>query len=418
MRRIYLIFFIIMLAAVVFAAVKLDIASLFHAVPEVPEDPEQVNPGPGPELEPDLRTASLTAVGDMFPHAIQITEAHRGGDDYDFTPCFEFLAPYFQASDFTTVDLETNQAGAEYVYGGFELGFNAPLQLSVALKEAGVDLYAAATNHIFDRGLDGLRATLKNVRALGIITTGAYLSREERDTPVIVDINGIRVAFISYTDRSERPVPAGHEYALNYIPLCQDISPVIADIERARAAGADLVAVYLHWGDIRMYFTEPTEKMKDDARKIAAAGADLILCGHAHANQPADWIYTAEEDGSLRPTLVFYSMGNFFTNQHYLPPDIPTDLVQYGLLVDVELSKDMNSGKAWISNVDYEIHWCHRNWRHRILILSDVFENGPERYNLTAEQYEMLKEGYRRNVEIVEQYGFSENKPPFMKENK
>ena len=84
-----------------------------------------------------------------------------------------------------------------------------------------------------------------------------------------MDINGIKVAFISYTDRSENPVPEGHEYALNIIPLFQDISPVIADIESARAAGADLVAVYPHWGDMRMYFTEPTEKMKADARKLA-----------------------------------------------------------------------------------------------------------------------------------------------------
>ena len=84
----------------------------------------------------------------MFPHIPQITEAHQGGDNYDYTPCFKYLAPHFQASDFTTVDLETNQAGVEKGYGGANLGFNTPLQLSMALKEAGVDLYAAATNHI------------------------------------------------------------------------------------------------------------------------------------------------------------------------------------------------------------------------------------------------------------------------------
>lgn len=413
MRRIHIIALLIVLAVVILAAVMMDLPSFFHSAPEDPDDPDQVEPGTEPEPEPDIRTITLTAVGDMFPHIPQITEAHQGGDNYDYTPCFKYLAPHFQASDFTTVDLETNQAGAEKGYGGANLGFNTPLQLSMALKEAGVDLYACATNHILDRGLSGLQATLENVRRLGFITTGAYLSREERDTPVIVDINGIKVAFISYTDRSENPVPEGHEYALNIIPLFQDISPVIADIESAHAAGADLVAVYPHWGDMRMYFTEPTEKMKADARKLAAAGADLILCGHAHVVQPMDWIYTGD-----RATLVVYSMGNFFTNQHYLPQDgIPTDLVEYGILLGVELSKDMNSGKAWISNVDYKIHWCHRNWRHRILILQEVFENGPGQYNITAAQYEKLKERYQKNVEILEQYGFSENKPDYMKES-
>ncbi|MFY9386158.1 MAG: CapA family protein, partial [Dethiobacteria bacterium] len=356
--------------------------------------------------------------GDMFPHMPQITQAHLGGDNYDYSPCFQYLAPYFQASDFTTLNLETNQAGTEFGYGGATLGFNAPLQLSEALKEAGVDLYACATNHIFDRGLNGLRATLENVRSLGFITTGAYLSREERDTPVIVDINGIKVAFISYTDRSEVTIPKEHAYAVNYIPLFEDLSPVIADIKSARAAGADLVAVYPHWGDIRMYHTEPTEKMREDARKLAEAGADLIICGHAHVLNPMDWFYTVEEDGSRRATLVAYSLGNFFTNQQYLPHEgISTDLVEYGILLSVELSKDMNSGKAWISGVDYKVHWCHRNWRHRILVLQDVFENGPEQYNITAAQFERLKEKHQENVEILERYGFSEKMPDYMKES-
>lgn len=418
MRRIHIFLLLIALAIVILAAVKLGLFSFFKPAPEEPEDPGQVEPGPEPDPEPDIRTATLAAVGDMFPHLPQIKEAHLGGDDYDYTPCFKYLAPYFQASDFTTVDLETNQAGAKFGYGGATLGFNTPLQLSVALKEAGVDLYACATNHIFDRGLNGLRATLENVRSLGFITTGAYLSREERDTPVIVDINGIKVAFISYTDRSEVTIPKEHAYAVNYIPLFEDLSPVIADIKSARAAGADLVAVYPHWGDIRMYHTEPTEKMREDARKLAEAGADLIICGHAHVLNPMDWFYTVEEDGSRRATLVAYSLGNFFTNQLYLPHEgIPTDLVEYGILLSVELSKDMNSGKAWISGVDYKVHWCHRNWRHRILVLQDVFENGPEQYNITAAQFERLKEKHQENVEILERYGFSEKMPDHIKES-
>ena len=418
MRRIHIFLLLIALAIVILAAVKLGLFSFFKPAPEEPEDPGQVEPGPEPDPEPDIRTATLAAVGDMFPHLPQIKEAHLGGDDYDYTPCFKYLAPYFQASDFTTVDLETNQAGAKFGYGGATLGFNTPLQLSVALKEAGVDLYACATNHIFDRGLNGLRATLENVRSLGFITTGAYLSREERDTPVIVDINGIKVAFISYTDRSEVTIPKEHAYAVNYIPLFEDLSPVIADIKSARAAGADLVAVYPHWGDIRMYHTEPTEKMREDARKLAEAGADLIICGHAHVLNPMDWFYTVEEDGSRRATLVAYSLGNFFTNQQYLPHEgISTDLVEYGILLSVELSKDMNSGKAWISGVDYKVHWCHRNWRHRILVLQDVFENGPEQYNITAAQFERLKEKHQENVEILERYGFSEKMPDYMKES-
>ena len=295
MRRIHIIVLVLILALAVLAAVKLDLPSLFRAAPE---EPDKVEPEPEPEPEPDIRTARLTAVGDMFPHGPQITGAHQGGGSYDFEPAFRYLKPYFQDSDLTTLDLETTQAGAERGYSGYP-AFNAPLQLSEALKEAGVDLYVAATNHIVDRGLSGLQTTLEDVRELGFITTGAYLSREERDTPVIVDLNGIKVAFISYTYRIEGSLPAGHEYAVNIAYLFEDISPVIADIKSARAAGADLVAVYPHWGE--MYLFEPTEKMRSDAAEFAAAGADLILCGHAHVLQPMDWIIPRKRTAASGP---------------------------------------------------------------------------------------------------------------------
>ena len=74
----------------------------------------------------------------------------------------------------------------------------------------------------------------------------------------------------------------------------------------------------------------------------------------------------------------------------------------------------MNSGRAWVSDVDYKIHWCHRNWRHRILILSEVFEKGPEKYNLSAGEFAKLKAKYRENEAILERYGFSKNMPDYM----
>lgn len=407
MRRIHIIVLVLILALAVLAAVKLDLPSLFRAAPE---EPDKVEPEPEPEPEPDIRTARLTAVGDMFPHGPQITGAHQGGGSYDFEPAFRYLKPYFQDSDLTTLDLETTQAGAERGYSGYP-AFNAPLQLSEALKEAGVDLYVAATNHIVDRGLSGLQTTLEDVRELGFITTGAYLSREERDTPVIVDLNGIKVAFISYTYRIEGSLPAGHEYAVNIAYLFEDISPVIADIKSARAAGADLVVAVPHWGE--QYIDYPFEEQRAAARKMAEAGADLILGGHPKYVQPCEWIELPEEGGITRAVPAIYSLGNFYTDQHY--PSCPSELVEYGMLLTLELSKDMDSGRAWVSDVDYDIHWCQRDRRHRMLLLSEVFEKGPEEFNLSQAQLEKLRENYRKNVEIIERYGFTDNRPAGVK---
>jgi poly-gamma-glutamate synthesis protein (capsule biosynthesis protein) len=371
---------------------------------------------PGPDPKPDLRTVRIIAGGDITAHDIQMQQAHLGDGRYDFSPSFEYIAPYLRAADLAVADFETGQAGAAYGYHAYP-AFNAPLELSRAAREAGIDLVATANNHSLDMGLSGLKATLDNLRAAGLKTFGTYKSREEQQAPLIIEVNGIRLAFLSYTYGTNGiPVPQGHEYAVNLIEDFHTLDPISSEIGRARAAGADLVAVYMHWGD--MYVFEPTERQKEIARELAAAGADLILGGHQHVIQPMEWIEIAQPDGSTRSSLVTYSMGNFISNQHYSPgpPNfIPTPAVQYGLLVDIEITKDMESGETRISGADYEIIWVHRLWRHRILPLSAVFSEGPAKFNLTEAEHNELQKGFQFNQNVVERFGFSANKPAGVK---
>ena len=49
---------------------------------------------------------------------------------------------------------------------------------------------------------------------------------------------------------------------------------------KAAAAAADVVIVYMHWG--QEYNECPTGAMKTFAQQISAAGADLIIGTHAH----------------------------------------------------------------------------------------------------------------------------------------
>lgn len=415
MRRIHLLLLFAFVAAALLAAVKLDLLSLFRSVPEEDDQEE----GEDFKPESDIRTITLAAVGGLYPHLAVLDENRMSSGEYDFWPAFEFIAPHFQKADLAMLTLETMQAGPDIALWGVSgytghstqgiLTFNAPLELSRALKKAGINFYSFANNHCMDRGVEGLQATLQNVRQLGFNTSGAYLSQEERDAPDMVEIKGIKVAFVAYTYWTNGiPLPAGDEYAVNLIPNdpdpeFKDISPLIADIKKARAAGADLVAVIPHWGE--QYVDRPFEKQREAARAMADAGADMIIGGHPKLVQPCEWIDVQREKGDSRSVPVIYSLGNFYTDQHY--PACNTDLVEYGMLLKMELSKDMESGKAWVSDVDYDIHWCHRSRRHRMLVLSDVFEEGADKYNLTPSQFEKLKEKYRENIEIIERYGFT-----------
>jgi poly-gamma-glutamate capsule biosynthesis protein CapA/YwtB (metallophosphatase superfamily) len=378
---------------------------------------------PAPEeIIPDIRNVNIVMVGNIFPHMPQIEQAYIGDGQYDFSPSFEFIAPLLQAADLAVGDLETAQAGPDINFLGFSgytgfPQFNAPQELSVALRDAGIDILTLGNNHALDRGLEGLFVTLDHLHSLGIKTFGAYKTRKERDTPLIVERNGIKIAFIGYTFSTNGiSIPDGHDYCLNYAPGFQDIASIISDIETARFHGADIIAVFPHWGE-NEYATEPQPQFyRQVAADLAAAGADLIIGGHPKYIQPIEWFFNEREDGTERATFVIYSQGTFLSNQHY--PRNPSPLVEYGLVLDLNLSKNMETGDAWISAVNYEITWIHRLWRHRILPLSDVFQGSPLTYNLNDSKIEELKSWHQRIVENIEAYGHSEMKERAMEISK
>ncbi len=431
MRRIYFLFFVVVLIAFSFyigtvtgdtyppeTFVDMAIATLSgEPVPEEidssEEEPEEEEPEEE-EFEPDLRTLNLVATGNIMAHIPQIEQAHVGDDKYDFSPSFEVIAPYLQSADFAIADLEGMQAGPDIVSAGWGVSgytgfpeFNAPQELSEALYDAGANVFTFANNHALDRGLEGLMVTLDHVRGLGAETVGAYKSWEERNTTLIVEENGINVALIGYTYGTNGiPVPDGHEYCVNLAPDFEDITPILDDIETARQNGADLVAVLPHWGAVENSHEPQPQRLRQVAEEFAAAGADLVIGGHPKFIQPIEWFFNEQADGSERATLAIYSQGNFISNQHEAANNTP--YVEYGLLLDIKLTKNQDTGEAWISDVDYEITWVHRQWRHRVLPLSDVFDASPEEFNLSTEGVERLKTHYEVSREVVEKYGHSE----------
>jgi poly-gamma-glutamate capsule biosynthesis protein CapA/YwtB (metallophosphatase superfamily) len=77
----------------------------------------------------------------------------------------------------------------------------------------------------------------------------------------------------------------------------------------ARASGAELVIASVHWG--AEYWRVPHPAQVDSARRIVAAGVDLLIGHHPHVLQPIERRRTA--DG--RDTLIAYSLGNLLSNQ-------------------------------------------------------------------------------------------------------
>ena len=90
-------------------------------------------------------------------------------------------------------------------------------------------------------------------------------------------------------------------------------------------------------------------------------------------------------------------------------------MTRYGILARIELAKDMQSGEAWIEDVHYEVNLCHINWRHRVIPVSQILAEPPEKYNHTAGRVETIQAQYNSIIEIMERYDFTAQKDGFFK---
>lgn len=303
-----------------------------------------------PEAAPN-RTSTITicAVGDIMAHGAQLDAAYNAGTKtYCFRSCFTHVAPVLKSADITIGNLETTLAGKDKGYTGYP-AFNTPETLADALQEAGFDLLTTANNHCLDRQEYGLRRTLDQLDARGLLHVGTARTQEERDTPVIVERKGIKVAFLAYT-YGTNGIPVPKPFMVN--PLHPQL--MIRDIQAARAAGADIVVVCLHFGV--EYQRQPNKDQRDLVRLLLAQDVDIIFGGHPHVVQPIEVVRA----GDGHPQVVAYSLGNFISAQQGPYKDA-------GVMVQVQVTKDALLGTAWVSGVDYTPTWVQRSRGFRVL---------------------------------------------------
>ncbi|MDE6842182.1 MAG: CapA family protein, partial [Muribaculaceae bacterium] len=212
----------------------------------------------------------LLFAGDAMQHQAQLDKARQiGGGTYDYTGCFDLLAPEVTAADYAVVNLEVPLGGGP-TYSGYPC-FSAPDSYAEALRDAGFDLMLTANNHCLDRGDRAARRTLTALDSIGVDHIGTYHDAAQRDelVPFIKDIHGIRFAFLNYTYGTNGIEPRdGVEVALI------DRDRIAAEMAEARAAGAEIVVVTVHWGV--EYVLLENASQRSLAQFLVDQGADLI----------------------------------------------------------------------------------------------------------------------------------------------
>jgi poly-gamma-glutamate capsule biosynthesis protein CapA/YwtB (metallophosphatase superfamily) len=208
------------------------------------------------------------------------------------------------AADLAVANFE-NPAPDAFRYHTQGTVFSADPKLIAGLKDAGIDVVSIGNNHIGDAGAKGILDTIKNLRHYGIATTGAGANATAAHKPAMVTVDGVRVAILGY-DTIAKYYAAGPSK-----PGSAQLTAagVKADVARARAAGADLVIVYPHWGT--EYSPRPFSAQQALARSIIDAGADMVIGNHAH------WVGAME---IYKGHPIWYALGNFVFDQDWSEP--------------------------------------------------------------------------------------------------
>jgi poly-gamma-glutamate capsule biosynthesis protein CapA/YwtB (metallophosphatase superfamily) len=182
---------------------------------------------------------------------------------------------------------------------------------------SGVNVFSTANNHSLDMGEDGLMETLEFLNKKGCTHVGTSASDAERENFPIIEKNGVRVAFLSYTYAlNGKKRPEGKDYLVNYIRLNKpdsDLSMIARHVRKAKLEkGADIVIACLHWSvEFESY---PLKSLIETGHKIMDMGVDVIIGNHAHGIQPLEkYTYIDPFSGLKKEGLIAYALGDLLS---------------------------------------------------------------------------------------------------------
>lgn len=261
--------------------------------------------------------ARIMCGGDLMCEPVMSKAVYRNGKFF-FESCFSGMRKLFKASDFAIANLETCvDPELPYAMDVHKLPdryhCNAPVEYLRALRYMGLDAVTMANNHSADCGARGILRTIQNVDRVGLMHTGTFV-KQAAPRFLIVDINGIKVVFLSYTQHINSKLDkkcftrVGRDTMLNLYTK----EKLQRDLGCAKKAGAEFSICYIHF-NCKEYTHEESEFQRESAREIAESGVNCVVGNHAHAVQRYDNIITT--DGRCVP--VVYSLGNFITSDYH-----------------------------------------------------------------------------------------------------
>ncbi len=354
-----------------------------------------VTPKPTPTAEPTPRAATIRFIGEISVDDNILSAAMQEDGTYSFAEMFSMAAGAVGNADYTIANVEGSMGGVGTGYTGKDK-YNTPEIIISDLKDIGVDMLALSNDHALDAGFDGLINTIIHCDEYGMDHVGGYATREEHDSPTIVEINGIDVCVLNYTAslnvREKDVTDESLEYGIN---LAKN-SNSRTDAAAAREAGADVVVAIISWG------TDGENSIDDTQKQIAQilleSGVDVVIgygprCVQAvlWLEQPAAEATEGEEPAEIKNTLCCISVGTFLSSSEKRGLDC-------GTIFEFTISEQEDGTFAIENPTSIPTYvWQYTNEdstiEYRVLACGEWLEEQPEG---------MSDEDYARMMEIWE----------------
>lgn len=378
----------------------------------------QATPSPAPGTQPTQTQTSVVPepqeiliqlMGDVLLHdSTTLRGALQQDGSYDFNSYLDVISQSIHG-DLAIANIEApiDAMGDGTGYSSYPR-FNIPRSIITALKNAGINLALTANNHALDKGYSGLVNTTNSLKEEGLDYYGTFTSKEEKDTYKIIDVKGIKIGLLAYTDSVNglmSLVPEqNRDFCINLIGLNSnnDLNEMIEDVKNIRQQGAEFVIVSLHWGS--EYKDEPNTRQRTVAQKLIDNGADVIMGNHSHCVQPITK-KEIEFEGKTKTVVVAYSMGNFLADQMKL--EKPENITQHSFILNINVKRG-EDGSVYLDDASYIPTFTHRDsvgsgvYSYKVLP-AGKYANAQTRPDIFAsdEKWNLCKQAWNRTRRIA-----------------
>lgn len=255
-------------------------------------------------IKNDSKDMVLFAGGDLVCASHVENAIKVYGYEYPFLKVKEFI----EKADLAFANLEcvVSDRGSVRSSDPKKINYNASPNVLESLHYSGIDVFSIANNHVYDVGSTGLKRFRELLDKTSQYYGGAGKDINEAASPVIINVNGLKIGFIFYNSTGFNFCASKESdgyNCINFVDTKQALSTLKRDFSKIK--NTDIQILSIHWG--QNYTTEPSKEQKAFAHMAVDHGVDVFLGHSAHLFHGIE-IY--------KGIPILYDLGDLLVDKH------------------------------------------------------------------------------------------------------